>query len=345
MSELYCLIDRKALLIVKKVKPQKPPLPLGEGWGEGNSNRALLSLCTVTWLGVACMLAGCADTAAYRAPVSTFQDASSVTVHSARIYLTQLNKIERDAYMRRQAANNQHIRLDEIEKTQSFSPEEIAVRLAALDGLSRYGELLGYLANSEAPERITASASDLADSLQKLSNNVSLLAKRPTNDRFVNSAGPAVKIVGEVARIAGEKKIQAALDHAILSGEAPIRDLIHAIRDDITIAYERKRNALSAQRVDYVDAYEDTLGAKADFDQRRQRADELIAYLDVWESFPLTNPNEGLNAMADAYSALVAYARSPKTPTDLSSLADQIELFAARANRVGMAIQQIEKNF
>jgi len=313
MSELFRLIDRKAVFSLVAV----------------------------------CVLEGCANRAAYRTPVTTFQDASSVMVHSARIYLTQLNKIERDAYIRRQAANNQHIRLDEIEKTQSFSPEEIAVRLEALNELSRYGELLGHLANSDAPERITASASDLADSLQRLSDKVSQLARRPTNSKFVNSAGPAVKIVGEVASIAVEKKIQAALDRAILSGEGPIRDLIHAIRDDITIAFERKRNALSAQRVDYVDAYEDTVGTdnEANGDQRRQRANELIAYLDVWESFPLSNPHEGLNALADAYSALVAYAKSPKTPTDLSGLADQIELFAARANRIGGVIQQLEKNF
>ncbi|WAK00533.1 hypothetical protein [Methylobacter sp. YRD-M1] len=295
----------------------------------------------------ACVTAGCADQTAYRAPVSTFQDASSVMVHSARIYLTQLNKVERDAYIRRQAANNQHIRLNEIEKTQSFSPEEIAVRLEALNGLSRYGELLGQLANSDAPEKITAGASDLAHSLQKLSSDVSQLAEKPANNKFVNSTGPVVQIVGEVARIAAEKKIQAALDHAILAGEEPIRNLIHAIRDDITIAYERKRNALSAQRVDYVDAYEDTVSAagNSNYDQRKQRADELIAYLDVWESFPLTNPYEGLNAMADAYSALVAYAKSPKAPTDLSSLADQVELFAARANRIGAAIQQLEQNY
>jgi hypothetical protein len=93
----------------------------------------------IFYLIAACVMAGCADQAAYRTPISTFQDASSVMVHSTRIYLTQLNKVERDAYIRRQAANNQHIRLNEIEKTQSFSPEEIAVRLEALNGLSRLG--------------------------------------------------------------------------------------------------------------------------------------------------------------------------------------------------------------
>jgi hypothetical protein len=38
------------LLRVKKVKPQEPPLPLGEGWGEGDSNRILISLRVVITL-------------------------------------------------------------------------------------------------------------------------------------------------------------------------------------------------------------------------------------------------------------------------------------------------------
>ncbi|BBA36503.1 hypothetical protein sS8_4573 [Methylocaldum marinum] len=43
-------LPRFRLLMVKKVKPQEPPLPLGEGWGEGDSNGTLLSLRTVTQL-------------------------------------------------------------------------------------------------------------------------------------------------------------------------------------------------------------------------------------------------------------------------------------------------------
>jgi hypothetical protein len=62
----------------------------------------------------------------------------------------------------------------------------------------------------------------------------------------------------------------------------------------ITIAYERKRNALSAQRVEYVDAYEEGAGAtgNSNYDQWKRHADELIAYLDVWESFPLTHRHQ-----------------------------------------------------
>jgi hypothetical protein len=289
---------------------------------------------------------GCADTVGYRAPVATFQDASSVMVNSARIYLTQLNKTERDAYIRHQAADKKPINLVEIEKMQSFSPNEIAVRLQALNSLSQYGALLGELANSDAPERISANAADLGNALQKLSSNVSEFATGSANNKFVGSVGPVVKIVGEVARIATEKKIKEALDQAILAGEAPIQELIKAISADISIAYERKRNALSARRVDFVDAYEDSLEDKnAVNDQRKNAAENLISYLDVWENFPLTDPNEGLNAMAEAYSSLVSYAKSPKEPKDLASLAYQMDLFAAQANRVGSAVLELKHNF
>jgi len=47
--------------------------------------------------------------------------------------------------------------------------------------------------------------------------------------------------------------------------------------------------------------------------------------------------------MAEAYSSLVTYAKSPKTPTDLVSLAGQMELFSAQANRIGSAILELKR--
>lgn len=299
------------------------------------------------FLGVCCfalLLGGCADRAGYREPISTFQDASSVVVGSARTYLTQLNKTERDAYIRRQANHNQPIVLNEVEKAQSFSPEQIAMRLDALDVLAGFGALLGQLANSDAPERISGSAADLGDALEKLSGHVSQFATGSADNKFVGAVGPVTKLVGEVTRIAVEKKIQQALDRAILAGDGPVRDLIKAIGADLALAYERKRNALSERRVDYIDAYGDTLGP-ARGQERRRAAEDLIGYLDTWEAFPLSNPEQGLAVMADAYSSLVTYAKSSKTPTDLAGLADQMELFAARARRVGTAVQELNKNF
>lgn len=288
------------------------------------------------------LLNGCSSTAGYKKPISDFQNASSVVTDSARVYVIQLNKTQRDAYIDRQVSEAQQIKLLEIEQLQVFSPEEIETRLSALNELSKYGELLGQLANSDAPEKITANAGDLAKSLENLSENINKLGATG-NANFKNAFGPAAVIIGEVARFVVEKKIQEALDKAIVGGEEPIKTLIQVIRDDLILAYELKRNAISESRLIYVDGYEIERQKGRDVISLRKHGNEIKSALDTWEALPTSNPSDGLNAMATAHSALVDYARSEKTPEDLVAFAAQMETFVARAKRVGSAVRQLQE--
>ena len=289
------------------------------------------------------MLNGCSTTADYKKPISDFQDASSVVSESARVYVTQLNKTQRDAYVDRQVSIAKEIKLSEIEDLQSFTPEAIEARLGALNELSKYGELLGQLANSDAPERISSNAGDLANSLKSLEENITELGPiRNTN--FKSTFGPAALLMGEVARLAVEKKIQEALNKAIVSGEEPIKKLIRTLRNDLVTAYQLKRTAVSASRRIYVEGYDTERQKGNDIVSLRKRGDEIKSSLDVWETLPTSNPSDGLDAMASAHSALVDYAKSPKTPENLSAFAVQMETFVARAKRVGNAVRQLQLN-
>ena len=298
------------------------------------------------WYAVALMLLvllnGCSSTAGYKKPISDFQNASLVVTESARVYVTQLNKTQRDAYVDRQASEAKQIKLSEIEELQAFSPEAIETRLGALNELSKYGDLLGQLANSDAPEKITSNAEDLAKSLEKLEGNINNLGGSG-NTNFKGAFSPAALLIGEVARFAVEKKIQEALDKAILGGEKPIKNLIRVIRDDIVMAYQLKRNAVSNSRVIYVDGYETERLKGRDVVSLRKRGDEIKSVLDVWEALPTSNPSEGLDAMATGHSALVDYAKSPKKTEDLAAFAAQMETFVARAKRVGNAVRQLQQ--
>ena len=288
------------------------------------------------------IMGGCTSTAGYKKPISDFQNASSVVTDSARIYVSQLNKTQRDAYIDRQVSAAEQIKLSEVENIQVFSPEEIAVRLGALNQLSKYGALLGQLANSDAPGSITSNAGDLSKSLAAIEEKVNSLSGSG-NKSLKGAFGPAALLIGEVARFAVENKIQGALDKAILSGEEPIIALIRAIRDDLLIAYYLKRSAVADNRVIYVDGYETERLKGRDIVSLRKRGDEIKSVLDVWESLPTSNPSEGLDAMAGAHSALVEYAKSPKSPEDLMEFAAQMDTFVARAKRVGNAVSQLQK--
>ncbi|WP_446010872.1 hypothetical protein [Candidatus Electrothrix sp.] len=185
----------------------------------------------------ALLLSGCATTEGYKKPISDFQNASSIVTQSAGVYITQLNKTQRDAYIDRRVNKGEQIKLSEIEEFQVFSRDAITARLSALTQLANYGTLLGRLANSDTPQSITSNAEELKASLDKLNENVNAL-NGEKDAKFKNAFGPAALLMGEVARFALERQIQASLNKAILNGEKPITDLIDVLKHDLTEAYD-----------------------------------------------------------------------------------------------------------
>ncbi len=292
------------------------------------------------------IIAGCASTEGYKRPITKFQDASSVVINSTRLYLNELNKVERNAYIDKKTAEKGQIILAEIEKRQVFSPEQIVLRLKTLESLSKYGELLGQLASSDAPERITSNAESLGAALTKLSTDISSTSSTAEVSQFSQAIGPVTTIVGEITSLAVEKKIQEALDKAVREGETPVLKLIETIRNDIVIAYERKRQAFSDKRVAIIDKYNSELKkineGKGNVDKLGKYADELKSHLNLWEMLPTSNPENGLSAMRIAHKALVDYVKSDKNEINLADFVEAMEVFVSRARRIGMAVNELQ---
>jgi hypothetical protein len=289
------------------------------------------------------LLSGCVSTAGYKKPISDFQEASTVITDNTRNSITQLNKILRDAYIDQQASEGGKITPAEIQSAQILSRDAIKIRIDALAELAKYGVLLGKLANSDAPEQVTSNANKLAMSLGEISGDVQKLSG--SNDKsFKDAFGPAAMLMGEVARFAVEKKIEDALNKAILGGEKPILTLIEAIESDLTTVYDVKRVTVSNRIDNILQRYEKEL-LKGDTGKLRNIGDEIKSALDVNDVLLENNPSAGggVKDMKKAIGALVKYAKSPKTPNDLATFAAQMEIFAARAKRVSDAAQKLQQ--
>lgn len=275
----------------------------------------------------------------YVEPITKFQSSASIVIASTRLYVSELNKVERDHYINQKVTEKKDIDLAELEGVQVFSQDGLRARLDALDQLAKYGELLSKLAKSNAPERVQAEAKDLGDSISHLEKT---LAGTP-NSQFKESVGAVSSIVGEIVSLIVERKIEKALDTAIEKGEQPINRLIAVIRNDISLAYERKRTSLSELRVAFRDDYARELakGDKADPEKLRMLAGRISAHEDRWEVFASANPSEGLDAMAKAHSALVQYAKSAHKVKDFESLVAAMEAFSARAISLGKSVQTL----
>jgi len=277
-------------------------------------------------------------------PIGKFQSSSAVVIASTRLYVSELNKVERDNYINRQLSTRALIRLNELQSVQVFSEEGLEARLDALDQLAKYGELLSKLAKSDAPARIQAEASDLGRAISHLSGTVSGLT-HADDSRFKAAVGPVSSIVGEVLNFIVQRKIKAALESAISKGEGPINDLIAVIRSDIDLAYQRRRSAVSGIRTMLVDEYnrEAEKGASANPERLKILAERISSHEDRWEAFAAANPGDGLDAMAKAHTALVNYAKSAHKINDFASLVSAMEAFAARAISIGKSIQALRE--
>lgn len=286
---------------------------------------------------------GCAKPSAYKAPVGKFRDASTVVIQSTKVYLTELNKVERDQYIYSQASKPEQIRLDEIEQVQVFSKDGIVARLNALDQLASYVDLLDQLANSSTPETTKKKASDLQTSLTNLLGQIKALTGED-DKQFKNVAGRVLPVIGDLLQAFAEQAIESALEKAIATGAEPVNQLIQAIEQDATVAYQRKRSGLSAARVILVDQYnrEFEKGNGADPAKLKAYADAISVGEDRWEAFLTAQPTDGLEAMKRANQALVKFAATPKPNiTDLTSFVDAMDSFANTASRVGRAVQEL----
>jgi hypothetical protein len=291
-------------------------------------------------------LTACRGPSAYKAPVSRFRDASAAVVESTKVYLAELNKVERDNYIFNQANNDRQIRLNEVERAQVFSKDGIAARLDALDELAGYSDLLYKLANSDMPEKIKGQASDLKSALTNLSSNVSKLSGED-DKQFQGAVSKAIPILSDVLEAYVNQRLENALKKAIQAGDAPVNELITAIENDSEIAYQRRRTQQSSLRVSLIDQYnrEFEKGPRGDRTKLRAYAEQISMEEDRWEAFVTSRPSTGLEAMKRANTALVEFAKKPKPQIrDFADLVDTMEWFAATATRVAHAIQALEGN-
>lgn len=315
------------------------------------NNAARLSVFLVHCLIAVFVMTGCGN-AGYHQSVGDFQTASAVVIATSRTYLTELNKVERNNVIDNAVHGNdvaaRKIHPDILRAKQVFSTDDIAVRLSALDQLQKYCELLQSLANSDAPDRMSAQAKELSDSLTKLAGtlNDSKIVSNAANARFLAASGVATSVFQVIATYVIEQKIDKALNDAITKGEKPVNELIAALKSDLSIAYERRRTALDKELEHAFDTY-NAEAAKTDSNPKSLTplAKTLSDTLDRYEAFPNSRPQDALDAMSAAHTALVQYARSEKKTKDFQQLVGEMNTFVTRAKLVADAIIALKKTF
>lgn len=288
-------------------------------------------------------LAGCVSPAAYKEPITRFQQASTAVIEGARIEYGVTNKRERDAVIDRLVAKKSKIDLKTLndKEVRLLGVDDLAARMAALDALAKHGQLLLTLSSSDAPARAKDAANSLDDAIVSLKSS---LEKAPP-DEFKNKAEGFAVIAAEVTKLALEVKISKALDKAITLSEKDVTDLIKLLKNDMSALHERQRSIISDARVSATDKYNDELAKpNPNSEKLKEAASEIKKVEDAWNNLPLLlGAGPGLDAMAQAHQKLVEYAKSSKNPQDLVELVEATDAFVTRAKVIADAIKTIRE--
>jgi hypothetical protein len=285
---------------------------------------------------------GCATPATYHEPITRFQQASTVVIEVARTQYMSANNLERDAMIDGCVVQRKEIKVSDLNNAELtvLGPDQLAVRMAALDALAKHCQLLLTLASSDAP----AKAKDAANSLQAAIVGLNTALTHEPDVDFKNIAGGFTAIAGEAAQLALEAQIRKSLDKAIMASEKDVKALMAKLRDEMGDLYERQRGRLSAARGAATEEYNKELKDGASVEKLEKAALKIKKAEDAWDRLPQTlGAGPCLDAMAQAHQKLVDYARSPKKPQDLAGLVDAMDSFVTRAKTVADAIKTIRE--
>nr|VFK64761.1 MAG: hypothetical protein BECKUNK1418G_GA0071005_105016 [Candidatus Kentron sp. UNK]VFK71227.1 MAG: hypothetical protein BECKUNK1418H_GA0071006_105515 [Candidatus Kentron sp. UNK] len=287
-------------------------------------------------------LTACASPAAYREPITRFQQASTIVIEGARTTYGTANKGERNAEIDKHVEQKKRITLRDLnsEDLRLLGPDDVVARMKTLDALAKHSELLLALASSDAPQK----AKDAANSLDEAIISLNSALGNASTDDFKNTAGGFAAIAGEVVQLVLNAKITEALDKAIVVSEDQVKLLLRLLRTEMGALYERKRAQISNERVAAVDAYNDLVAQPNPNSANLAKvAEQIKSVEDSWDNLPqLLGAGPGLDAMAQAHQKLVDYAKSPKNPQDFAALVEAVDAFVTRAKIIADAIKSIQ---
>lgn len=300
-------------------------------------------------------LTGCV-TVDFKEPVANYSATMALSNATLREYYTQLNSFERAIYLDRMLylPTEEVFEVKDKKRTglvAQFSPVQIQARLEAINLLTAYGERLGALAGTDAPERFNLGAQTLGTNLVGL--GASFKALEASGDSTAGNYTEAVStVIGLLGEMYLDKKRDQALTKAVLDAEEPVNQIINALEIDVNSMIEPLRQSgMSQQLSGAVQEYNlkvvdcrESEKACLTLEQRQAKLKRIEALAAAYEASIINEPSDVIDGIRDAHGALVRYAKSPRKPPDLASLVAALELFNNRVRPIAEAISAARKS-
>lgn len=298
-----------------------------------------LALPAMLFLGtMGCVKAQFAD------PIGSFSSSVSTSGAVVRTYYTELNKFERDVYLDDALYAATEVGTKDANRKPTplmgqFSAASIKARTDSIALLGAYAERLASLAGSDAPKRFADGSAKLGANLTSLNKTFTDLAQNQDmpDTTAMNYAGPIGQLVGVVGRIVLEGERDQLVKIAISDGAPTVSKILDLLEHDLTIVIiPLQKDELHKKlynRVTYYNAHR-----AEPMPARKQMLDEIAKIAAEYDAAMTSNPANLIASMRAAHEALVAYAKSDKSPENLAGLVGALETFKNNVNEAADAV-------
>jgi hypothetical protein len=288
---------------------------------------------------------GCAS-AGWPVPIEDFKTTVDKAAGVVSDYYGALNDYERHLYLET-AFVDPSLEIVAVDATGAptplagrvFSADAIRARTDALALVGVYARRLADLAGSKAPATFATSADALGKELSSLAATFSTLAA--TDARARPYVQPVSTLVGVVGQVFLESKRELALQKAVSDGAPAVDQILRTIETDMAAAIDPLRKSGEKQLLAQL-VHDYNLNRKTWTEARRRRQiSDIEKAAQAYSAAVLSNPTDVVSGLREAHTALVAYARSRKAPSDLAAVASAMEIYAQRVERAAQAVRTL----
>jgi hypothetical protein len=275
-------------------------------------------------LAMAACFSSCTTVEIYQSPIAKFQSSVNAANDGIRTYLLDINALiaEGNLYDKISSGNQEDWKLKDVN---SGIPDNlIQERLEALNAIACYANALGAVANSQDVAALNQAAENFGTNVDALSASIQSAA----HSQYAFQIGaPLASMVELFGTVEIEHIQRHVVERGIINGATNVEHIIQALKRDLP--------ALAAVGAASESAIWD--GKLTLYNQLRKQAapremEPLInQFLQDYNrvqqlrSLPI---NSLLDDLECANQALVSFAKSSKAPKDMTTLADQIDVFA-----------------
>lgn len=320
----------------------------------------------------------CGLAARLKKPIKDFRDATNLVTTSTEAGYVIVNRRVMDRFLKKKQCAD--LDADEtcktaqtgddailmnpadVRKARIFSDKAIQARLEAFQSLNRYVDLLTAIANTDKPEKIARSADELKSSIDALAARIAEMAQAgdagesddgnnavsSNSANFLNVTKLFTEAVSVVLTAIAQRKRDKALKEAVQKGTEPTKQLIAAIKSDLSSFWLSTITELNKDREVTFEAFNEelqaatTTGQRPDTGKLESLRRAVIETLEEQSTLEATNPKNAIEAMERAHTALVDATNQPIEKNFVAALG-AVEAYVRTATRLGAAIVKLSE--